>query len=251
MKILAFKGERDFGDKVIELLEMLGGVNKFKTTAWQPNKWLFINENRENAIEKVKGSTYDIITNYAAYTLETFLQKFPFKKHETVIVNNLNSKGIIVKMEWNGSEVIYTCNVDNQTIQCNKYNLTAFKNDTNVCEQEQEKTFPKTYYECYQLLFNETSVKEQILNINEEYAKDITPFIKLKICRDAYWKILNCTDKTNCKFNISVNEFTKKAYKFEKWTTSIFLRFPDRDSRRIFFDNFKELIEECKQFITY
>jgi hypothetical protein len=93
--------------------------------------------------------------------------------------------------------------------------------------------------------------EKENMNINEEYAKDITPFIKLKICRDAYWKILNCTDKTNCKFNISVNEFTKKAYKFEKWTTSIFLRFPDRDSRRIFFDNFKELIEECKQFITY
>lgn len=251
MKILAFKGDRDFGDKVIELLEMLGGVNKFKTSAWKPEKWFFINENRGNTIEKLKDSTYDIITNYAAYTLEVFLQKFPFKKHETVIVNNLNSKGIIVKMEWNGSEVIYTCNVDNQTIQCNKDNLTAFKNDTNVCEQKQEETFPKTYYECYQLLFNETKVKVPILNINEEYTKDITPFIKLKICRDAYWKILNCTDETTCRFNIGIMPFTKEAYKFEKLSGRFFLRFPDRDSRRIFFNNFKELIEECGQFITY
>ena len=178
------------------------------------------------------------------YTLETFLENFPFKKNETVMVNNLNSKGIIVKMEWNGSEVIYTCDVDNQTIQCNKDNLTAIKNDTNVCEQE--NTFPKTYYECYKLLFNETNVKNLTLNINEDYAKDITAFIKLKICRDAYWKILNCTDESTCMFNIGVNGFTKEAYKYEKLSTNIFLRFPDRDSRRIFFDNFKKLIEECK-----
>jgi hypothetical protein len=248
MKILALQGHRDFGDKVIELLEMLGGVNKFKTTAWHPYKTLYINKERGNSIEKCHWSMMangDIRT----YTLETFLENFPFKKHETVIVNNLNSNGIIVKMEWNGSEVIYTCNVDNQTIQCNKDNLTAIKNDTDVCEQE--NTFPKTYYECYQLLFNETSVKEPILNINEEYIKDITPFIKLKICRDAYWKILNCTYETSCKFNIGVTPFTKEAYKFEKSSRHIFLRFPDRDSRRLFFDNFKELIEECQQFITY
>lgn len=248
MKILALEGHRDFGDKVIELLEMLGGVNKFKTTAWQPYKTLYINKERGNAIEKCD---YSMLANgtIRTYTLETFLENFPFKKNETVMVNNLNSKGIIVKMEWNGSEVIYTCDVDNQTIQCNKDNLTAIKNDTNVCEQE--NTLPKTYYECYQLLFNETSVKKLTLNINEDYAKDITAFIKLKICRDAYWKILNCTNESNCKFNIGVNEFRKEAYKFEKWSTNIFLRFPDRDSRRFFFDNFKELIEECKQFITY
>ena len=248
MKILAFKGHRDFGDKVIELLEMLGGVNKFKTTAWQPNKILYINKERGNAIEKCNWSML-AYGNILTYTLEDFLEIFPFKKHETVIVNNLNSKGIIVKMEWNGSEVIYTCNLNNQTIQCNKDNLTTLKDNTDVCEQE--NTFPKTYYECYQLLFNETNVKEPILNINEEYAKNITPFIKLKICRDAYWKILNCTDETSCKFNTGVMCFTKEAYKFEKFSRNLFLRFPDRDSRRIFFNNFKELIEECKQFITY
>jgi hypothetical protein len=52
-------------------------------------------------------------------------------------------------------------------------------------------------------------------------------------------------------FNIGVMCFTKEVYKFEKTSRNIFLRFPDRDSRRIFFDNFKELIEECQQFITY
>lgn len=99
MKILALEGHRDFGDKVIELLEMLGGVNKFKTTAWRPYKTLYINKERGNTIEKCD---YSMLVNGTTltYTLETFLENFPFKKNETVMVNNLNSKGIIVKMEW-------------------------------------------------------------------------------------------------------------------------------------------------------
>ena len=37
MSILTIRGHVDYGDEVIKILEMLGGINKFKTSAFKEN----------------------------------------------------------------------------------------------------------------------------------------------------------------------------------------------------------------------
>ena len=71
MSILTIRGHVDYGDEVIKILEMLGGINKFKTSAFKENKFFFINTKRGNSIEKVKSMWKDCEYNkYDIYTLE-------------------------------------------------------------------------------------------------------------------------------------------------------------------------------------
>jgi hypothetical protein len=82
--------------------------------------------------------------------------------------------------------------------------------------------------------------------------------LKLKICRDAYWKIAGKEmglgkfwkpDWTSGKpvycISVSVN-----AIGTGKWyTDNKILAFPTEEMRDAFYDNFKDLIESCKELL--
>jgi hypothetical protein len=81
-------------------------------------------------------------------------------------------------------------------------------------------------------------------------------FIKLLICRDAYWKIAgeqmglvkswepnweNCNENKYCLY-ITRNNVNKGTF----CNDSHILAFPTQEMRDVFYENFKDLIEECK-----
>ena len=124
-----------------------------------------------------------------------------------------------------------------------------------------KKEYPKTYEECCEILgccsYNvgfdrcETSYEEILHN-------KILTLRKLLICRDAYWKIAgdemgldkpwepdwnNVSDKY-CIYFVSGNAWLKECQ-----TRQCFFAFPTAEMRDAFYENFKEEIEKCKEFL--
>ena len=125
-------------------------------------------------------------------------------------------------------------------------NMLVLTNKLNVDLKER-------YAEICEIAHNTSSA----LISNETWKKHIN-FMKLLLLRDIY-NYLNDFPKINNNHIISIkyNHMTKKIEKFEyvnKFpeifnTRPVVLDFDSRDYRDLFFDNFKDLIEKCKEFI--
>ena len=128
--------------------------------------------------------------------------------------------------------------------------------------------YPKTYAECCYV----TGFVNTELVFEDDY-RDINPpieqwkrlglinqFNKLLICLDAYWKIAgeemglgkpwepDYTNAAEKKFAIWI-DFGEIKLGGAFTTTQMVLSFPTEEMRDVFYENFKELIEECKNLL--
>lgn len=127
-------------------------------------------------------------------------------------------------------------------------------NATKIILEKKKKEYPKTYEECIGKLPINWDSKV------EGYKYDLlTTFQKLLICRDAYWKIAgdkmgldkswepNWTDNNEVKFIIGVAE--NEIIKCYNGIAQYILAFPTEEMRDTFYENFKDLIEQCKELL--
>ena len=92
-KILAIKGHATRGKEVIELLEMLGGINDegyVGTNTWK-DEYYFLDNGYIRA--------YDWC-DAIKFTLEEFLMKYPFKVNDKVIDKADGCPGVVCEMKW-------------------------------------------------------------------------------------------------------------------------------------------------------
>lgn len=124
--------------------------------------------------------------------------------------------------------------------------------------------YPKTYEECCKML-NIISNNELVFsNPNEEseYAyrnKSLyNAFNRLKICRDAYWKIageqMGLGKPWEPNWNNNTDKYVIITYKNcvvsdILWNSNALLAFPTTEMRDTFLENFKELIESVKELL--
>ena len=140
------------------------------------------------------------------------------------------------------------------------YTILMANRDSNrlIVEYVKNKPqYPKTYEECCQITKKVAKTTHELgIAYNPNLIYD---FQKLLICRDAFWKIEgeemglsepwkpNWNDGQKYKFVImcSCNDITKESYVIK----NAILAFPTEEMRDTFLENFKELIEECKEFL--
>jgi hypothetical protein len=117
--------------------------------------------------------------------------------------------------------------------------------------------YPKTYKECCNIL----NAEETYLGIGGHKGKLLQSFQRLLICRDAYWKIAGeemgldgpwVPDYKNPDIDLyviinSYNQVDKAKYGYG-FPVRIFT-FPTAEMRDAFYENFKNLIEECKELL--
>jgi hypothetical protein len=118
-------------------------------------------------------------------------------------------------------------------------------------------TYPKTYEECCKVLNIIPNNKLVFSNPNEESEYTYgnlalyNSFNKLKICRDAYWKMAgdwkpDWKEYTNkyclfyCDSTAQCDIYTHKQHT---------LAFPTEEMWDAFYENFKKLIDECKELL--
>jgi hypothetical protein len=123
-----------------------------------------------------------------------------------------------------------------------------------------KKEYPKTYEECCKVLgvegtwhVNSTEWEEyDKLTPYEKKLDYITSRLKQRIiCRDAYWKIAGDwkPDWRDMPPKHVLNDDNGTIVKNQFWYGKQILAFPTAKMRDAFYENFKELINECKELL--
>ena len=281
---LAIKGHPTRGKEVIEILKMLGGRKEKNLGGSELFCWYYINENGN-----IDYKHYSLFDNTEVFTLEEFLEKFPYKVGDKVQYKGATSCGSIFEVEemrWEENTVKYTlclfgCNYKCSTLSV-EY-LQPYKEETmeekdiikptteinlnHPCFDEHNEIeliipngwkfkqrgnkmfgirtqYPKTYEECCKVL----GIGDRENGYCGYEWELLGAFQKLYICRDAYWKIAGDWKPDWAK----ADERKYCIVNTEKWvlkTTHQILAFPTEEMRDAFYENFNELIVNCKELL--
>lgn len=302
-KKLAIKGHETRGKEIIELLEMMGGINKNMLSAHigdvlNPHVYFLEPDSSYNRIvwNYLLGLEWDgRASDMMIFTLEEFLEKYPYKVGDVIKFPN-NMAEEIAEMKWDEEleDIIYTsvsncirtCHIPKNTEE-EKINQMSLANcdldeveivlgdkfelkieDGKYYAVRKKLMYPNTYNECYSILndFNFPNPKKYDFEFDwrckindKDYGKLMQSFIKLLICRDAYWKIAGeqmgldkpwepdwtNLDQLKCCIWVDVGEFITMI----NVRGQHILAFPTEEMRDIFYKNFKDLIEECKELL--
>ena len=322
---LAIKGHPTEGNKVIEILEMLGGTNVYHHRGGDSCIGYTVEENEIRNIHYILGDE-----DFIFFTLEEFLEKYPYKVGDKVLARG--SAGKITYMRWQGDsfftieeggEVVYTVMLDteeeitfsvedlqpykeqetvenklilNQSSSLDgktfaggydqeyddgqhdmiEWNLPEgfiFKdengnviNANKIVLEKKKPKYPMTYEECCNTLEIKeypTKLGKYDYGIISKYSElphyiQIQRVFELLICRDAYWEIAgeqvglgkpweyDCTKGYYTPAIIYRGGFIQKV---EINNRNAILAFPTVEMRNAFYENFKELIETCKELL--
>jgi hypothetical protein len=288
MAQLAIKGHATRGEEVIRILEMLGGINETEYNGVQEFVYYFINNNYIDwCHEFIPGS------DFICFTLEEFLEEFPYKVGDKVNYVKYNDEYpdvykypdvyTIQGMRWVGTTIEYLldssgfsvltkdlqpykeetmdkaikavfdakvqcCDIMNDIIKKDmeeiKIEIPAGYEFVGIDDDNQQVVFTKIQPE-YPKTFDECSVVLSEL----PHTTLISSFYKLLVCRDAYWQI------AGWKFN-----YDEKCYylcpelgEIQKYEgvcdCNAVLAFPTKEIRDMFLENFRELINQCKELL--
>lgn len=117
--------------------------------------------------------------------------------------------------------------------------------------QRKKPKYPKTYEECCGILgmtFDYPDIRMVSIDEYNLYSN----FIQLIRCRDAYWKL---ADNWKPNWNNDADYFYTIKYKsthirlYNCTDEYAILAFPTEEMRDAFYENFKDLIEKCKELL--
>ena len=136
-------------------------------------------------------------------------------------------------------------------------------NTQKIVLEKKKLKYPTTYEECANIM--QMQCKWRVVNVKatditnpkraDNYelplAEKMDKFIELIICRDAYWRLARewkpIWEDMSAKYTI--NDDNDKIVKNAFWYGKQILAFPTEEMRDAFYENFKDLIEECKELL--
>jgi hypothetical protein len=129
----------------------------------------------------------------------------------------------------------------------NDYELKIEDGKTFVVKKELK--YPKTFEECCEVLNTHVSNVTRPIGWKENL---ISKLQELIICRDAYWKLANFWEPeggVECYaiyYNLYEDKIDLQTFNLYD---NILLCFPTKEMRDSFYENFKHLIESCKELL--
>ena len=285
MANLAIKGHSTRGSEVIELLEMLGGKNTAHFKGEKAGLAYYIEVDKSICCIDIE---FEYHTEFYKITVEEFEEKFPYKVGDEVIayVEGCLAHFIIQDIRWNNklNKIEYKicsswCDTDlmqpykektMETITIDDFKANtkewlidklhgmiisdAVKTIGNIHDELHKPKYPKSYEECARLLNTYCG------SIGGYNWKLLSYFQQLIICRDAYWKIageqmgLGKPWKPEYKEGVAntyytIHLFNNKLFLAGTSHRNAILSFPTEEMRDAFYENFKELIDICKELL--
>lgn len=316
MAALAIKGHSTKGEKIIKILEMLGAENYYKYNG--ASEWTYYYIDKDNKIE----CNYNVEIHFPCvyFTLEEFLEKYPYKIGNKVLYKYDNKTYFIRKMFWENDKILYElsdevysdgCSIpDTLIVGVDVVKLQLHKKETmedrpnllqqlkeyfkntprEVVEKEwheydkyneigpsveeyleyinniRQPQYPKNYEECCKILNipsngNIAYVGNWVYGGEylEKHLDRLRKFQQLLICRDAYWKIAgeqmglgkpwepDWSTEYETKYVIEV--YRNKVRTNSQGYSNTILAFPTAEMCDAFYENFKNLIEQCKELL--
>ena len=280
-KTLAIKGDKERGNEVIALLEMMGGSNR-AACGYNEDLYYFI------GVHNIIDADNLIYDGVIIFTLDEFYEKYPFKVGDKVVYtkygDNCDDYPVTIEsMKWTGTTIEYIFNgcvtglakdlkmwdgnpdevisgiylnscdyADEVELYLGDYEIEV--RDGKTYAVKKKSVYPKTVADC-------CHITKTTIDVNTSGHKfDILLNLqRLLICRDAYWKIAgeqmglgkpwepdwnNSEKGKHCIFldlgGIDCNELHRRK---------CLLAFPTEEMRDAFYENFKDLIEQCKDLL--
>lgn len=286
MENIAIQGDPKKSHKVINLLEMLGGCNKNDYRGDVPHYLYYIDCDGVIGCTSI-GSSLE----YAFFTLEQFIEKYPYVIGDKVSIPEYESEVRIDKMCWDGSTILYGYHTDemewctaDEMLDWNPIEIESSKSEESsiVCPEGYEFyddknnridsksitikkkpiEYPNTFVGCFRAKFgNRSPYNDCMVFQNPGYmGKEITTFQRIIFYRDAYWNLAgdlmglnkswaprfeNCNIPHYCIYVNFQGDITMEVM----YGSRCILAFPTAEMRDAFYENFKELIESCKEFL--
>lgn len=124
--------------------------------------------------------------------------------------------------------------------------------------QKKKPKYPKSFQECYCLFYGKQDLTLGCDIMRGAYNNMLECLQMLLICRDVYWRIAgeqmgldkSCVpdwNESKPKYTIIVIE--NKLVKHYTLKQNYILAFPTEEMRDAFYENFKDLIEKCKELL--
>lgn len=144
-KKLAIKGHATRGKEVIEMLEMMGGINDqgyIGTNTWK-DEYYFLDNGYIRAYDWCDG---------IKFTLEEFLMKYPFKVGDKVIDEADGCPGVVCEMKWDEDVsdmkycVAFGNGIDFGWFANNSINFFKIKKDENLEETQSNQDIDKDVF---------------------------------------------------------------------------------------------------------
>ena len=274
-KKLAIQGHSTRDNEVIDLLVMMGGDNRWKASG-----------NIEKAYYSISNGVIlyspQIEKDTVIYTLEKFLEKYPFKVGDKVMCKHGGDLLTIKSMEWSEDceTMVYDFKdavivlaaedmkvVDDTSLKIGKntntgieFDLTKYDyevKDGKLVISEKKPLYPKltNLTECKEIL----GEKNMYQSVSGYKGEILTNFQLLFIFRDVYWKIAgeqlglgkpwepDWSNDDETKFCIYTTQNIISLDIFG--VDNRILAFPTEEMRDAFYENFKDLIEQCKELL--
>ena len=294
MTKLAIKGHPTRGKEIIKILEMLGGKNKAYLNGTDTYLVYYI------CTEEYIDTLYAVSNAYIVFTLEEFLEKFPYKVGDRVsILDGTEYVYTIKSMTWDAELEVVTYKLksideiedefcwfadellyytehkeEHMEVKGTLVEIDLTREESKAEEIEvilgnyefvlkngktyfvkKKPNYPKTYDECCRIV-NANSCIRLVYNLSDgqKYSYDADNLQhyenirKLIICRDAYWKIAGNWKPDIIDGDLYCIGYNGNVITWEMQGGCRFLVFPTEEMRDAFYENFKELIEECKEF---
>lgn len=284
MTNLAIKGHKTRGKEVIEILEMLGGKTSYECSykdGFDSSYVFFINTDENFNIDGLFLCNNEELKKYYIFTLEEFIEKFPYKVGDKAIA--FGNKCTVIDAVWDESikEIVYTIKLDTSKYTTTKlsnqlqpYKEETMKSKSNLLQQLKEyfnntprEVIEKEWHEYDK--YNEIGpkVNEYLEYVNKsrqpEYPKtydeccDVLEIKYSSYCvgyqeelLDNFQQLIVCRD---AYWKIAGWNPKVKSDVFYMNTLPSYLRdlfpMPTEEMRYNFFNNFKELFESCKAFL--
>ena len=284
-RTLAIKGDSKNGKEIISLLELLGADNIHKYDGTDTNVYYFINDVCNYIIDTYRDdSPKQLEYHLAFYTLDDFKARFPYKIAEKVDVIGIRALHVgceILNMQWNeeyngimyyvqdvigkywwvkADDIRYTkysdlkIDLDDNVNKNIEFDLSKYSHevkDGKLIIKEKKPIYPKTYEEC----FNVHTTHSTLCSL----ANKTNAFYNLLICLNAYWKIAGEEMGLDKPWEPDWNHINRKFYciynsknnivKNVIYSENKILAFPTEEMRDAFYENFKDLIEQCKELL--
>jgi hypothetical protein len=123
--------------------------------------------------------------------------------------------------------------------------------------EKKKKEYPKTFRECQRYLGEDVPPMEEPVSKTHR-RRQVHLLEVLLICRDAYWKIAGEKMGLGISWKPRWNDNEKKYVIHNErgevkstyyYGNNKILTFPTPEMRDAFYENFKELIEQCKELL--
>ena len=188
---------------------------------------------------------------------ETYFRELVKKVKENDMETKVEATGFI-QVGKTVAVIFNDANYDDEVeLQLGDYEIEV--RDGKTYAVKKKPIYPETYSECFYTLYGHKNDAFNLSGVTDEEYDLFGNLIKLKRCRDAYWKIAgeemglgklwepdwnNTEIGKHCIFwdlgDIDCDELHRRR---------CLLSFPTEEMRDAFYENFKDLIEQCKELL--